>query len=418
MPYLTPDELPEATDCRSLLIPDSTDWLALVSGAISELIKPYNWQQQGSVTPEQAAQAMFDMWLSFVESECGGGSCRVIFRVGITGIIEQSEDGGDTWTAPTGDAEVPAVPAREEPTAEERICLAAANAANVLAQTYEAMLDAWTLDQSVTYGQSVFVATMAGLIGVWLGIISVGAINLALGIFATAYEILSNLATDAWDAPFNRDLTCLLREVANEADGVVTFDFQEFQDGLNNIAASNVLETSLLIGQIKYMLLWIGADGLNHAGATTAITDYDCSVCAQTTWSYTFNFTDGELEGWVVTVGTVDAVNGWIEMATIAGGTGRVIIQRDIYLPDGVVWNTTGFAWQGAGNNMYGAAQIAGITVQSWANTPANQVITTPPQRVFAHLYIQVNYNAAPIPDRGISSVGLSGTGRNPFTGG
>lgn len=291
MPYLTPEEIPEATDCRSLLIPASSEWLAIVSGAINELSQEWNWQQEGAVTTEEAAQAMLAMWLDFVSSTCGS-SCRRIFRVSITGEFEQSDDGGETWTTPSGDAEVPATPAREEPTSDERRCLAAANATNVLAQVYEQMLDAWQLDQSITYGQGVFVAALAGLIGVWLGIISAGAINLALGVFATAYEILDNLTQDAWDADFNDKLKCLLYSVSTDTAGVVTFNYDDFLQGLADMAATNPIEQALLVAQLNYMMLWIGADGLNHAGATTAITEADCGT-GSFTISVTFDAGSG-----------------------------------------------------------------------------------------------------------------------------
>lgn len=312
MPYLTPDELPEATSCRSLLIPDNPDWLAIVSGAINELAKDWNWEQEGAVTTEEAAQAMLSMWMTFVDSDCASGTCARVFRIAITGEWEQSTDGGETWEAPTGDYTVPATPAREEPTADERICLAAANAANVLSLVYEDMIDAWQLDHEIDYGISVFAAAVIGLIGNWLGLIAVASINLALSVFAGAYEILDNLFQDAWDTDFNKQVVCLLRRAATDVSGVVTFDLGAFQASLTELETDNPIEAALLQLQISYMLLWIGGDGLNAAGATTAITTYDCETdCG--TWDY------------------------WIPL--------EAFVNSDVYVPLNAASNTCGTAW-------------------------------------------------------------------------
>lgn len=52
-----------------------------------------------------------------------------------------------------------------------------------------------------------------------------------------------------------------------------------------------------MFAQIEYLLLVIGGvDALNAAGATTAITDDDCSAC-ETTWCYRFD-DDNRLGEW------------------------------------------------------------------------------------------------------------------------
>lgn len=61
MSYLTPDALPDNTLCRALLIPDDPDWLALVTGALSELTHAYNFEQFGTLTPEETAERFLTM---------------------------------------------------------------------------------------------------------------------------------------------------------------------------------------------------------------------------------------------------------------------------------------------------------------------------------------------------------------------
>lgn len=69
MPYLTPDTAPGNTRCRVLVIPDDKEWLALVTGALSELTHSYNFETFGTATPEETAQAFRDMLALYVDCE-------------------------------------------------------------------------------------------------------------------------------------------------------------------------------------------------------------------------------------------------------------------------------------------------------------------------------------------------------------
>jgi microcystin-dependent protein len=65
MPWLTPSTLPDPTLRRVLSIPDSVDWLAIVSGALLELAQADNWQQYGALTENECADAMQIMFDAF-----------------------------------------------------------------------------------------------------------------------------------------------------------------------------------------------------------------------------------------------------------------------------------------------------------------------------------------------------------------
>lgn len=54
------------------------EFLAIVRGAIAELTEAHNWVKHGTLTPEQAAAAYFDMFDRFLSNE---GMCRVIGEV-------------------------------------------------------------------------------------------------------------------------------------------------------------------------------------------------------------------------------------------------------------------------------------------------------------------------------------------------
>jgi microcystin-dependent protein len=68
--YLTGDlAAADGVICRRLIIPNQIDYLAAVNGAILELSQSYNWEQFGADTPDEAAAAMWQMYLEFRESE-------------------------------------------------------------------------------------------------------------------------------------------------------------------------------------------------------------------------------------------------------------------------------------------------------------------------------------------------------------
>jgi microcystin-dependent protein len=73
MPYLTGDSLVGApTACRRILIPDEPAFRRAVYGALLELCAPYNWEIEGTGTPDDYAYAAFEMVSDFLDSEgCG-----------------------------------------------------------------------------------------------------------------------------------------------------------------------------------------------------------------------------------------------------------------------------------------------------------------------------------------------------------
>lgn len=64
--YLTPETIPGTTQCRILLLPDSVEWIAIITGALEALADPESWQKYGALTPEQCAERMRQMIDDFV----------------------------------------------------------------------------------------------------------------------------------------------------------------------------------------------------------------------------------------------------------------------------------------------------------------------------------------------------------------
>lgn len=300
MPYLTPDEIPEDDACRPLSIPASSEWLAIVSGALTELTKAWNWEQKGAVTVDEAVARMQEMVDAYYD---GCAACTIpggspLFRLNpATGEIEELMPDG-TWGAPTGDYELPPTPQREEGTASERKCLAAANAANVLQILYESLSDSFSDGLAQDEAAAAIVAIIAGAIGSVFGIVVAPLIIIAALLFGVVYATVEFVTADLWDSTFTEKLVCVLLGCATESGDVVHFDLPCVLDQLAH--GTDVLDPTTselrLFGQIYTILSMLGAQALDAAGATTAITDYSCDE-ACLTWCYTFDFSEG-LSGW------------------------------------------------------------------------------------------------------------------------
>jgi hypothetical protein len=286
-----------------------------------ELTKNYNWEQFGSASPEEVAEAMLSMYLDYVSEPCGGGGCRRIYRIGQGGQIEMSDDAGETWQSAA--AEIPPTPARNEPTEEERLCSAAANVVNVLHQTYEEMIDAWQLDSSVDFGIGAFATILGLLVGSWLGVVTAAAIPFVWELFGGVYSTIGTFLQDAWDSDFTNDLTCLFLEAATDTGGVVTFDWGAISQSLaDRVAETAAPEDALLWLQLNYMVLFIGVEGLNAAGATTGVVG-DCDHC---TCEYYFDFADGLQGAILFTTGAEGVTASYVAPHVVvarAGGAGN-----------------------------------------------------------------------------------------------
>lgn len=273
---------------------EDKEWAQYLLGACRALQYAYNWYEAGDVSPEEAAEAfkviIEDAPLNL--RTCPNPAGGKIFRLNSSGKTQEYGDAGD-WQDPTGDATIPPVPAREGGTPDDQKCLAAKNAAHVLELLYENITDSFNagLDEAET--ATALTLGLVSLIGAEFAPITFALVTFFGIVFSVLYGALEFVGADLWDDTFTQALYCILLNCANNVDGVVTFDWDCFQAALSAQTTIVPLEfTQLrLFGQIEYLLLVIGGvDALNHAGATTAITDDDCSGC-EATWCYKFDDT-------------------------------------------------------------------------------------------------------------------------------
>lgn len=343
MPYLTPQELPEGDDCRPLSIPANSEWLALFGGALTELTKTWNWEDSGGLTVAETVAKMteiIDAWYSTPCDHCvTPGGYRAI-RIGSDGRIEELDENGD-WVPGTGDYEIPPPEAREGGTEEDQICLAAKNAVNVLEQLYESLSDSWNEDLEEAEALTALIGVFVGIVDFAIAPISYGIYAFFAGLFGLLYSALNFILADLWDEQFSRTIECFLVNCATNVDGVVTFDWQCFIDQLNeqtNPFDLNEDQIRLYI-QVLYILYFIGGvDGLNLAGATTAITDDECNCDCQV-----------QLMISPPGYGTLEYLGGgyWLGTAALVSGVYRLGIVVDPESPTSMCWRYVEPTWTG-----------------------------------------------------------------------
>ena len=284
MPWLTPDSIPEDDDCRPLFIPANSVWLALVSGALTELTQKYNWEKFGTLSVDETVaqmQIIVDGYYNTACLNCTFPDGGAIIRINQHGVLQQL-DGSGNWTEPTGDYVIPPPDARSGGTSVNQNCLAAKNATNVLKELYTNLSMSFASNLSAAEAATSFVGALVALIGFEFAPITTGIVIFFEAVFQLLYQALAYITADLWTDAFTNQLTCFLLACAVNTAGVVTFDWDCFVAKLNSTTDEfGLSEVQLrLYLQVSYLLYFIGGvSGLNLAGGTTAITDDDCSDC-------------------------------------------------------------------------------------------------------------------------------------------
>jgi len=375
--FLTPSDVPSEIVCRQLRMPNSLEWFGIFNAALLETIYSYNWSDDvpGNLTREEAAAAAQVFVLQYLNQEHGCDSCTL---PGGGAVIGQDEfgrwrmlDNGE-WVEPTGDYAIPPLEPRTEPTDEEKMCAAAANASNVIQQLYEALADEYATNHDLAL---FFVA-----IGAAIATIFLPPLGLAAASFLTAATILVSegflafnfLTADVWTTDFNNEFTCILLANATvEVDGSVTFNHSQVVNDVTNSLAFTfdvTLAAQRLALQVGTILQYVGADGLDYAGSTTAVSEDDCEFCDCTGTSVNFAAgTQGFVNdawGAYAGVGTHMANvfgTGWY--ADSSGGANQIGISGDVAVVCGTGINVNGQ------NSPGGASRVLQVRVTTATQT-------------------------------------------------
>jgi len=322
--FISPADIPAGDICRNLIVPASQDWLGVFSEALSQTIYAYNYEQVNDtdLTPEAAAAEAYTRYEAWLDATCEGGTCppaevngkRVTRHNPTTGKWEQIDDESFGWEPPDEGYAVPAQVGRSEPTDDEKICAAVANATECLRLLYEQSLADFFNEYSSSQAFDAFGEAAGDLI--FAGITAL--IQAYAPWVAPFWELfwggIALISTNVWTLVFQQHLRCILLEHASIAGGVVTFDFQAVNRDLvmQNLSS---LEEGLWVVQVEYMLLIIGADGLNLAGELDLVAEPDCTCAPWTiTWLHG-EMHEGEefyrLQGTVNASGNIVPVGTW-----------------------------------------------------------------------------------------------------------
>lgn len=376
-PYLTPPDLPLGETCRTLKIPSSKYWLGVFNSALLTMVNEYNWEQvhETDLTVEETiniVQALIqEFWDTAGCNNCtlpGGGK---IIRININGYFEELGEDGE-WNAPTGDYAVPAVPARSGGTPDEQKCLAAANAANVLQQLYEQVSDDFGEGLSAAQAITNLLLLIGGIIAAPFALLGAAVLAIATILFNEFFEAMAFVTADLWDENFTSALQCYLYECSSNSAGVVTFDMGCVQQKLADQSLNPFDLTASqfrLFSQLAYLFSIIGVEGLNTAGATTAIEDADCSECEQT-WCYEVDLTvvDGGFDP--VYAGVWSAGVGWMAENKVIG-TQRTIVEGSFPFDFSVHLTDVGFIY----NWQAGAVNAGVVGIGAWVNNFSEQFV-------------------------------------------
>ena len=345
--FQTPPTLPETTQCRGLVIPASKEWLGLYSDALLDLTYAYNYEQVNAtdLTPDEVAALAYQQYLAWLDSTCGSGGAvptvpdldTPLYRQNpTTGRWEYINNG--VWTEPTGDNAIPDPAPRPEPTDPEKRCGAASNAANALRELYAAVLGAYneTLEPAVNQANIAF--QVSTVIGSWFGPISASFLALSDFAWSTFTILLTEVTTDDWSDAFQEELVCILNKASEVVDGAVHFDWFTVNSNLVGILLPIIDEYVRVRWQVYYLLQTIGSQGLDLAGAATAV-EGDCVTCD--TWCV--NLTPEELgvtvvRGFMNAAGEIEAGSGIEAYGTLDVDTSQCVITRvgiEYYAPGG-----------------------------------------------------------------------------------
>jgi len=336
--YLTPDNVPEDSQCRMLKIPNSTAWLSVFMGALYPLTLPESWQQYGTLTPEEAAQAALNViWDAYdVANQDCYGNCslpvsgsRILRLNTITGKLEELDLG--EWTTPAGDYAVPPITPREGGTPADQRCLAAANAAHVLELLYESITDSISSELEVAEALTAMIEAFIAAVGWEFAPIAAGLAAVFLVVFAVVYAVVALIGADLWDSTFTDVLVCALYNCSSNTDGVVTFDWPCVQNALAAGTDALNFDQLRLFNQLNFIIQVIGgADGLNLAGATTAITSATCDCPIDISGQITFD-EDGDSY-------TLTQYPGVAGVSTLDTGFGQPAPSAKSYLASNGMW--------------------------------------------------------------------------------
>lgn len=276
----------------TLCVPKNRDHLAAFFGALYSLTEWNSWQQNGTTDGKELAAVWWRYFLSWnrnmtdIECEDGMGKCcvdpQIIKRINpTTGQVEQSSDGGSTWT-PASDG-WPTVIVQPVPPVASGVAATKCDAATNVSGQVQVWIDHVVndFDTATTlleFGLALVAAIAAAVLAVLtdgLTIPLIAPTMAALGAALAAVWALGKTAFQDYWTTENKDAIFCAAVCNIGDDGSFTdAQFSAFWNKCNAELPPSPAKM-LFIG----FLSSVGAPGLNAMAASGSSADGDCSEC-------------------------------------------------------------------------------------------------------------------------------------------
>lgn len=273
--YLLP-EIPQPDENICVCVPVPKDWRHIQAflGQIVQLGYWYTWERDTAHTGRLAAEKWREIYECISEeincamaNNCGcDGNNPVLLRYNpVTGRLEQSTDGGETWhDAPDPRYDSPLLPPHVGDTVDDIKCITAANAV----EYFKTQL----IDQATEWSTLAQVA--AAIIAIVLGVIT-GGLGSALAVELASIFIQAGISaavaaftSDVYER-FRCNLYChSLPDGSWDADAIAAIRTR-----------LNIEETATALSILQSWLDQLGPAGLTNSGRLNLVSDADCSGC-------------------------------------------------------------------------------------------------------------------------------------------
>lgn len=330
MPYRPNFPIPENIHaplcCLEIQVPDDPTWKSVVAGLLYELQYWFNWQRDDANSGKECAAVWKQVYLDIDWNlmACKNNDCcqepAVIKRVNPdTGNVEQSTDGGVTWTPASGGLQ--SVIVKPVPPVTSGVAATKCDAATNVSGQVDVWIDQVSNDFTTAitlleFGTAVLEAILVAVVT----ILSLGTLTavealvlptIAAALYA-AWGAGKTVFDDYWTTEIKDDILCAAYCNISDDGSFTDAQFSAFWTGVN---------TQLPPGPAKMLFMGflssVGAPGLNAMAATGMSADSDCSDCPCAPcidgWAWPISYV-AQGAGYTVTDTTIEAD------ATLDGG--------------------------------------------------------------------------------------------------
>jgi len=288
LPYRQNFPIPAVIDppktCLQIEIPDHPDWKAVISGLLFELTYWFNWERTGDTSGAQCAAVWKEVYnsIDWSDMSCCCEEPAIIRRINPdTGTVEQSSDGGSSWSPAAGG--LPSYIVQPVPPVTSGVAGTKCDAATNVAGQVDIWIAQVTndFDTAITlleFALAVFEAILLAVVTILTAGTLTAAQLLVLPTISAACAAAWGAGKAVFEAYWVTDVTsailcaayCNIGDDGSFTDAQFSAFWQQCNEDLPPSPAK-----MLFMG----FLSSVGSPGLNAMAATGISADADCSDC-------------------------------------------------------------------------------------------------------------------------------------------